>query len=129
MGMGATNQLDRVAVSLGLSGPAPIRFETALDVPHGGVLLALPALLACGLLRYTETHFQLPPGYYGLPSLFLIWAFLALCRLKSLEQLRYCPPGEWGKLLGLDRVPEVGTLREKLAHLADQEQATAWNGP
>ena len=127
MGMGATNQLERVAASLGLSGPAPIRFQPALDVPHGGVLLAVPSLLACGLLRYTDQHFKLPPGYYGLPSLFLLWALLALCRLKSIEQLRYCSPGEWGKLLGLDRVPEVGTLREKLAHLADQEQATAWN--
>jgi hypothetical protein len=127
MGMGATNQLDRVAASLGLSGPAPIRFQPALDVPHGGVLLAVPALLACGLLRHTDKHFQLPPGYYGLPSLFLLWAFLALGRLKSVEQLRYCSPGEWGKLLGLDRVPEVGTLREKMACLTDQEQATAWN--
>jgi hypothetical protein len=116
-----------VAASLGLSGPAPIRFQPSLDVPHGGVLLAVPALLACGLLRHTDKHFQLPPGYYGLPSLFLLWAFLALCRLKSIEQLRYCSPGEWGKLLGLDRVPEVGTLREKLAYLTDQEQATAWN--
>ena len=127
MGMGATNQLARVAASLGLSGPVPIRFQPALDVPHGGVLLAVPALLACGLLRHTDQHFKLPPGYYGLPSLFLLWAFLALCRLKSIEQLRYCSPGEWGKLLGLDRVPEVGTLREKLTYLTDQEQAAAWN--
>jgi transcription-repair coupling factor (superfamily II helicase) len=31
---------------------------------------------------------------------------MALTRLKSIEALRYCAPGEWGKLLGLDRIPE-----------------------
>jgi len=127
MGMGATNTLDRVAASLGLLPQVPIRFEPSLDVSNGGVLLAVPALLACGLLRHTEQHFQLPPGYYGLRSIFLLLAFMALGRLKSLEQLRYCAPGEWGKLLGLDRVPEVRTLRTKIAHLAKQEHATAWN--
>jgi len=30
--------------------------------------------------------------------------------------LRYCAPGEWGKLLGLDRIPEVKTIREKIAN-------------
>jgi hypothetical protein len=54
-------------------------------------------------------------------------AFLALARLPSLEQLRYCAPGEWGKLLGLDRLPEVRTLRKKLALLCDQHQANAWS--
>jgi len=41
---------------------------------------------------------------------------LALCTRahKSIEKLRYQPPGEWGKLLGLDRVPEVSTLRDKV---------------
>jgi len=29
------------------------------------------------------------------------------------EQLRHHPPGELGKTVGLDRVPEVRTLREK----------------
>jgi len=116
-----------VAASLGLSGPAPIRFQPALDVPHGGVLLAVPSLLACGLLRYTDQHFKLPPGYYGLPSLFLLWALLALCRLKSIEQLRYCSPGEWGKLLGLDRVPEVVRYARNWPTWQTKEQATAWN--
>jgi transposase-like protein len=127
MGMGATNQLDRVAASLGMLRQVPIRFQASLDVTNGGAMLALPALLACGLLRHTDKRFRLPPGYYGLRSIFLLLAFMALCRLKSVEQLRYCAPGEWGKLLGLDRVPEVRTLRHKIAHLASQEQAAAWN--
>ena len=50
MGMGATNTLDRVAASIGLLDGVTPRFETALDIPFGGVLLALPALLANGLL-------------------------------------------------------------------------------
>jgi hypothetical protein len=27
------------------------------------------------------------------------------------------PPGEWGKLLGLNRLPEVKTMRQKIATL------------
>jgi predicted nucleic acid-binding Zn-ribbon protein len=91
------------------------------------VLLALPALLAVGLLRHAHHYFQLPKGYDGLKSLFLMLAFLALARLPSLEQLRYCAPGEWGKLLGLDRIPEVRTVRQKLALLCDQQQASFWS--
>jgi hypothetical protein len=127
MGMAATNTLGRVAASLGLLNRVPIHFESARDVSHGGVLLAMPALLASGLLRYTDQHFRLPPGYYDRPSLFLLLAFMALCRVKSVEQLRYCAPGEWGKLLGLDRVPEVRTVREKISLLGDQQQAVLWN--
>jgi hypothetical protein len=52
---------------------------------------------------------------------------MALARLKSIEALRYCAPGEWGKLLGLDRIPEVRTLRAKLKHLAEQGQAFEWS--
>jgi hypothetical protein len=51
---------------------------------------------------------------------------MALGRLRSID-LRYYAPGEWGKLLGLDRAPEVRTLRIKLKHLADQEQAFCWS--
>jgi prepilin-type processing-associated H-X9-DG protein len=55
------------------------------------------------------------------------FSFLALARLSSLEQLRYRAPGEWSKLLGLDRIPEVLTIRKKLALLSDQEQVNAWS--
>ena len=127
MGRGATATLERLAASLGQLGEMAPRFEDALDIPKGGVLLALPALLVCGLLRHAGQYFQLPPGFYGLETIFLLLAFMALARLKSIEALRYCAPGEWGKLLGLDRIPEVRTLRAKLKHLAEQGQAFEWS--
>ena len=127
MGMGACNIEARVAASVGeLESVAPA-FQSALDVPNGGVLFALPALLAVGLLDSTERYFELPKGYYALDSLFLLLAFMALARLKSIESLRYCAPGEWGKLLGLDRVPEVRTLRNKLHLLARDERPAQWS--
>ena len=89
MGMAACNVLDRLSASVGeLAAVAPA-FQAASDVPNGGVLFALPALLAVGLLHQAHRYFQLPKGYYGLESLFLMLAFLALARLPSLEQLRY----------------------------------------
>ena len=129
MGVATTNVVGRLAASIGLSreGVVAPRFSPMLDVPCGGVLLALPALLAIGLLRRRDKHFSLPPGYYGLTSIFLLLGFLALARVKSLEKLRYEPPGEWGKLLGLDRVPEVRTLREKVSILADSGDPVPWS--
>lgn len=53
MGYATTRPAERVAASLGVLSSAPIQFVAASDVPKGGVLLALPALLTQGLLRHT----------------------------------------------------------------------------
>lgn len=128
MGRGATNVIGRVAASLGDLESVPVSFEPCLDVSNGGVMLALPALLACGLLSRVEEYFKWPKGYYGMISVFILFAFMALTRVRCIEDLRDHPPGEWGKLLGLDRVPEVRTLREKLHVLCDQrDQVMAWS--
>jgi hypothetical protein len=58
--------------------------------------------------RYREEG---PKGYYGLDSLLLLLAFMALARLESIESLRDSAPGEWGNLLSLDRVPQRLCLR------------------
>jgi len=128
MGNGATRSLERVAAAMGELESAPIEFQATCDVAQGGVLLALPALLAAGLLRRAPEFYQLPNGFYGLESIFLLLALMALARVRSLEQLRYQAPGEWGKLLGLDRIPEVRTLRAKLKLLCqDMGRAMEWN--
>ncbi len=127
MGNGATRRLERVAAAMGDLGAAPAQFEAARDVPQGGVLLALPALLATGLLRFTEQFYALPKGFYGIDSIFLLLALMALAGIASLEQLRYVAPGEWGNLLGLDRIPEVRTLRNKLEILCREAgRAASW---
>jgi hypothetical protein len=62
-----------------------------------------------------------------LESIFLALALLALVRCHSLEQSRYLCPGEWGKLLGLDRMPEVKTMRRKISELCARDgQAAQW---
>lgn len=128
LGCGATRLEERLLASVGVLKEAPPAFVAATDVPGGGVLCALPALLLEGLLRHSRTHFALPPGFYPLETIFLVLAFMALARLRSVEALRYEPPGEWGKLVGLDRIPEVRTLRAKLAGLcATPEGAAAWS--
>src|SRR5437867_8024114 len=118
----------RVLAAVGkLGGPAPLEFEAVCDVAGGGVLAAVPALLAQGLLRRPGSY-QLPQGFYGIDSIFLGLAFMALARIRSLEQLRYEAPGEWGKVLGLDRIPEVRTLREKVGVLSKElGRAKEWN--
>ena len=85
MGNGATRRLERVAAAMGDLGSAPAQFEAARDVPQGGVLLALPALLATGLLRFTEQFYALPKGFYGIDSIFLLLALMALARIASLD--------------------------------------------
>jgi hypothetical protein len=128
MGNGATRSLERVAAAMGELESAPIEFQATCDVAQGGVLLALPFLLAAGLLRHTPEFYQLPKGFYGMESIFLLLGLMALARIRSLEQLRYQMPGEWGKLLGLDRIPEVRTLRAKLKLLCqDLGRAVRWN--
>jgi hypothetical protein len=115
-----------MAASLGQIREAPIKFERSTDVSLGGVLFSLPSLLANGLLYKSERYFNLPSGYYGMESIFIILAFLVLLRVKSLEGVRYLPPGEIGKLVGFDRIPEVKTMRSKVEMLSKGGNVEGW---
>lgn len=102
---------------------APSLFEHQESVLNAGVLFALPALISQGLERFFKVFKPLPPGFYGLHHVILILCFMALCRIKNPEQLKKHPPGELGKLLGLDRIPEVGYFRTKIKQITDQSKS------
>jgi hypothetical protein len=87
------------------------------------VLFALPALISQGLERFFKVFTPLPPGFYGLHHVVLVLCFMALCRIKNPEQLKKYPPGELGKLLGLDRIPEVGYFRTKIKQITNQSKS------
>ena len=93
-------------------------FEAAEAVSGAGVLLALPALLGEGLVEASETVYgRLKNGFFDLRSVLLTLAFMALLRIRSAEQLKGHAPGELGLALGLDRAPEMKTLRRKLREI------------
>lgn len=48
---------------MGSLGQATVGFERCDDVPNGGLICALPALLAVGLLRHVRHCFTWPKGY------------------------------------------------------------------
>jgi len=91
-----------------------------------GVLAGLPALCANGLLSGLGRHLHLPAGFYSALHILLVLGFMALGRIRRPEGLRHIPPGEFGKVIGLDRVPEVRTLREKVALMAATGDPGAW---
>lgn len=121
MGVATTNAELRLLAAIGEVDEVPSHFKPCDDVSFGGVLLALPAFLSCGLLKYASRFFTLPSGYYGLDHIFITLAFMAMCRIKSIEKLASTAPGEWGKLLGLDRCPATKTMRAKIKLLSSGE--------
>ncbi|MCU0691847.1 MAG: hypothetical protein MUF54_10630 [Polyangiaceae bacterium] len=78
MGIGAPNAPQRAMAGSGKLRSGPIQFRATVDVPNAGLRFALPALLANGVLEHVGQYFQLPPGYYGIDSVFLLLGFMAL---------------------------------------------------
>src|SRR6266478_3019117 len=110
---------DRQLAYLGLLDDAAPLFREGSSVPGVGVLLALPCLVESGLLRISRKLYgENGPAFYGLRTTLLTLLFMALLRIKRPEHLKECDPAAFGRLLGLDRAPEVKTLRRRLTRLA-----------
>jgi hypothetical protein len=126
LGTACTRIGERVLAAMGVLHGAPTRFEPCLDVPYGGVLCALPALVANGLLCGTDGLLNRLKGHYTAVHVLILMGFMALCRIRTVEKLRGEAPGEFGRLLGLNRIPEVRCLRRKLTELATGDAAERW---
>jgi DNA-binding CsgD family transcriptional regulator len=111
--------MDRLLAAMGLLDDALPVFARAQNLPRAGVLVAIPALLASGLLSTAEMIYgNLGPAFYGLRTTLVSYVLLALLRIPRPEALKEYSPGDLGRIVGLDRMPEVKTLRRKLARLA-----------
>jgi hypothetical protein len=111
---------ERVLARWGLlgEGAMPV-FAPGARYPLAGLLLALPALEATGLLDAArEVYGRLKDGFYGLTAALLTMVFLALAGEPRAEGATRIPPAALGRVLGLDRAPEVKTIRRKLGELA-----------
>jgi transposase len=110
---------DRLFAYLGLLDDAAPLFRPGQKVTGAGVLLAVPALVESEVLEVArEVYGSIGPAFYGLRTSIVALLLMALLRIKRPEGLKERPPDEFGRILGLDRAPEVKTLRRKLARLA-----------
>lgn len=111
--------VDRVLACLGLLDDAAPVFAPASQIHGAGVLLAIPALVESGVFGIvSEIYGSIGPAFYGLRTSILTFLLMALLRIKRPEGLKEHSPQALGRVLGLDRAPEVKTLRRKLARLA-----------
>jgi hypothetical protein len=125
MGTACTRAVERIAAAVGLLEGGTTRFEAVCDVPMAGLLTALPAKWANGLLSGLGKHLKLPRGFYSALHILLVLGFMALGRIRRPEGLRHVPPGD-RNLIGLDRVPEVRTSRAKIAMMARTGDPSGW---
>jgi transposase len=121
----ADRRRDRLFAYMGLLDDAAPMFRAGTRVPRAGVLLAMPALLHTGVLDAArDIYGGLGPAFYGLRTSLVTMLLMGLLRIKRPEGLKEHAPDDLGRLLGLDRAPEVKTLRRKLARLAAAGRAT-----
>ena len=111
---------ERALARFGLLGEGAVpAFTPGARYPLAGLLLALPPLAQSGLPDCArQVYGRLRNGFYSLEVMLIVLVFMALLREARAEGATRIPPDALGRVLGLDRAPEVKTIRRKLAELA-----------
>jgi transposase-like protein len=115
---------DRDLARLGLLDDAEPVFAPGPHLAWVGGFLGLALLEKDPLLGVARQVFgkRLGAAFYGLRTVLVTLVLLALLRIKRPEQLRQHEAQGLGRVLGLDRAPEVKTLRRKLHALSPSLQ-------
>jgi len=115
---------DRALARLGLLEDAKPLFADRPAVRQAGVLLAIPLLAESRLLElFSAVYHSLGAAFYGLRTTVVVLFVAALLRIKRAEHFKEHNPRELGHVLGLDRAPEVKTVRRKMEQLAARRRA------
>jgi transposase len=110
---------DRFLARVGLLEDALPLFADQDSLPRAGALLAVPLLVRHGLIEaFVKVYGSLHPSFYGLRTIVVTLFLGALLRIKRPEHWKEYGPKDLGAILGLDRVPEVKTVRRKFTRLA-----------
>jgi transposase-like protein len=123
----APRAAERALARFGLIASAPPVFTPCARAPLAGLLLAVPALAGTGLLETAHAAYgELPNGFYSLDTMLCESVFRALLGQARAEGAARIDPVALGRVLGLDRAPEVKTIRRKIGLLAEVGKAGDW---
>ncbi|MHB8289269.1 MAG: putative transposase [Acidimicrobiales bacterium] len=122
---------ERAAASVGLLDEAAPVITQGSSLPLVGSLLILPALAATGLIEAATAVYGVGrkvagvrrSAFYGLRSLILCAVLSSLAGEPRAEGATRLDPVAVGRLLGLDRAPEVKRLRFRIAEIAGEHRA------
>lgn len=116
--------LDRLLAREGMLNDAAPLFEDADNVRDVGALLAIPVLTQQGVFAVAMRVLQaIGPAFYGLRTSVVFLLLMLVLNLSRLQHVMQREPGQMGRIVGLDRAPELKTLRRKLRLLAGQQRS------
>jgi transposase len=111
--------VDRALAREGLLDDAAPLFATRSNVRSAGLLLALPILVMHGVFADAVKIFgNIGPAFYGIRNVIASLLMMFLARINRPEHLKEHSPQELGAVLGLDRAPEMKTVRRKIRQLS-----------
>jgi len=119
-----TRGVERLLVRFGKLGKPEVdpEFVSGSEVPGAGTLLAFALVTQDGCLQVArQVYGRLSNGFYGLRSVVLTLLAAAMLGVRTLDRLQHGRPHHWGRLLGLDRLPETKTVRRKFSEIAREK--------
>ena len=121
--------VDRMMARLGKLQDAEPLFAPCDRLSCAGAFLAVVVLAEDPYLLISQRFYRpFPSAFYGRRTMLITLMLMVLLRIKRPEQLRRHHVLMLGRVLGLDRTPEVKTVRRNLRHFENQGGASQLMG-